>query len=913
LASQKASIAEFKAWKVEQEELWRDSAEKYSSVLKFWDSTLKMLVSRYRKHQAEVEQQLAAISEAQYTIELWEAVARRHSLDSKALGAAALADARALAVVGSGMGGEAGGTGADDEASTDGVSVDLAGFAGHAAAAGMHGGGGGGLGDAAPRFFVGLVSPDQAGDFDRILRQVTRGTIRASFEPAQRPLADREGNRVQREVFFIPIVGSELPRRVLAVLESYDTFRLEEDSAEVQAALMSGSADAIREQIKRALIRRSNHMDLLSKNRYILASDQQERSKDIDLYRRALLRERATAFTITKFAPSSASAMSGGGGRGGGDGGVDEAFLRAEGWILAERRPRVEAMVSARDGFLRVVDEAEVDAKGLTPPTHFPLNDVTAVFQSIIDTYSVPKYREINPAIFTAATFPALFGIMYGDVGHAGVLTIASTLVACSRGVPSWLSGLLAVCGCGRSAKADAEQEKPGEFMETMWFARYVLLLNGIFGMYMGVLYNDFFSMGLDWFGSRYTIPEPSPGRMLQGAPNATLPVIARREGTVDNVYPLGIDPVWHEAGNQLTFTNSLKMKMAIVVAIVHMTFGLSLRVANDWYFSTKAPSYIKRRVAWWKIWLEDIPMIVVLLSLFGYMSFLIVFKWCIDWSLPGAGQPPNLVDTMIGMVLSPGTIKDEMYPGQATVQLILLFCVLGCIPLILLGKPLVEAHLHKLEPARLRGGDVHSPGRHAGGGGGSREAGGGVFGGDGDHGGLLGAAGAAAAGGDERAHHSLMDMIDGDSDAESSLPPAHAAGGHGTAHGGHHEFEFGQEMVHQGIETIEFVLSTISHTASYLRLWALSLAHSQLSEVFWDKALRATIEMELAPAVIVGFAIWAAATAVVLCAMDVLECYLHSLRLHWVEFNSKFYGGEGSKFQPLSFDAIVDDDAEEL
>jgi len=646
-------------------------------------------------------------------------------------------------------------------------------------------------------FVAGVILRERLPAFERMLWRACRGNVflrQAEIEdPLEDPQLGNEGDEVYKSVFIIFFQGEQLKSRVKKICEGFRaTLYPCPDQAADRREMAVGVMQRL-EDLNTVLGQTNDH-----RHRVLVAA-----AKNIKIWFVKVRKIKAIYHTLNMFNLD-----------------VTQKCLIAECWIPTQD---VEAIqLALRRGTEKSGSTVAPILNQMTtreqPPTFFRTNKYTGAFQALINAYGVAGYREANPAVYTIITFPFLFAVMFGDAGH-GAIMLGFGLYMCIK------------------EKMLEARKIDNEIWKYFFNGRYLITIMAIFSIYTGFIYNDVFSKSLNVVGSSWQTQMHDDD--ILKTKNAMISP-AKASEWYGTPYPFGVDPIWQVSENKIVFLNAFKMKVSIILGVIHMTFGVCLSYWNATYF--KKPL---------NIFAEFIPQIIFLVCMFGYLTLLMWMKWTMYAAnatdiVDSERCAPSILITFINMVLFKTNEFEEecgsgyMYAGQKHIQRLLVLVAVVCIPWMLLVKPFLQMREHNQKASARRQTNVNGGGE---------------------------------------------------------AQPADEA------------FDTSEVFILQGIHTIEYVLGSVSHTASYLRLWALSLAHAQLSEVLWNMVLRNGLAIDAWYGGVILWAIfsfWAMLTVSILCLMEGLSAFLHTLRLHWVEFQSKFYKGDGYLFIPFSFESIL-------
>ncbi|XP_053116509.1 V-type proton ATPase 116 kDa subunit a 1 isoform X1 [Hemicordylus capensis] len=686
-------------------------------------------------------------------------------------------------------------------------------------------------------FVAGVINRERIPTFERMLWRVCRGNVFLRQAEIENPLEDPvTGDYVHKSVFIIFFQGDQLKTRVKKICEGFRASLYPCPETPQERKEMAAGVNTRIDDLQMVLNQTEDH-----RQRVLQAA-----AKNIRVWFIKVRKMKAIYHTLNLCNID-----------------VTQKCLIAEVWcpvadldsIQFALRRGTEHSGSTVPSILNRMQTNQ------TPPTYNKTNKFTAGFQNIVDAYGIGTYREINPAPYTIITFPFLFAVMFGDLGHGILMT------------------LFAVWMVVRESRI-LSQKSDNEMFSMIFSGRYIILLMGSFSIYTGLIYNDCFSKSLNMFGSSWSVrPMFTKGNwteeLLREVP--VLQVDPDIDGVFGGAYPFGIDPIWNIATNKLTFLNSFKMKMSIILGIVHMIFGVTLSLLNHIYF--KKPL---------NIYLGFIPEIIFMTSLFGYLVILIFYKWT-AYNAKNSKDAPSLLIHFINMFLF-SYEGNMLYKGQQGIQSFLVVVAFLCVPWMFVAKPLVLRQQY-LRRKHLEGQPEEPPVSPAQ----SQQA----------------VEAAAAATG--TLNFGGIRVGNGPTEEDAEIIQHDQLSMHseeGEEPAVEEVFNFGDTVVNQAIHTIEYCLGCISNTASYLRLWALSLAHAQLSEVLWTMVIHVGLNVRSLAGgfgLFFVFAAFATLTVAILLIMEGLSAFLHALRLHWVEFQNKFYSGTGFKFLPFSFDSIRD------
>jgi V-type H+-transporting ATPase subunit a len=387
------------------------------------------------------------------------------------------------------------------------------------------------------RRITGTISEAKRVIMERMLFRASRGNVISRFIQLAEPVEDVvSGEKVNKLVFILFYSGQRVKEKINKILQTLNANVY--SIPDLQGEQMQLIADITKNIEQQA--------DVLQRTKMLRDGSLQEIVGELSVWRHKVARERAIFFEMNKFNPD-----------------MSKASLVAEGWICDYR------VEEAREVLHRVSNYGSDSAASVLAviypppkhggivPTHIETNQFTDIFQGIVDSYGRPNYREFNPGIFTIITFPFLFAVMFGDVGHGFIMVLAATYLIMN------------------ADKLQRDKSTPEMIMMVLG-GRWAILLMGMFSIYVGFIYNEVFSLPLPFWSQS------------EWSDITTNAATARQSG----VYPFGIDPAWASTAVALSYTNSLKMKMAIVFGVVQMIAGIICSLFNHLYFRRKLDIY---------------------------------------------------------------------------------------------------------------------------------------------------------------------------------------------------------------------------------------------------------------------------------------------------------------------------------
>lgn len=492
-------------------------------------------------------------------------------------------------------------------------------------------------------FVAGVIQRERVAGFERMLWRISRGNVFLRQAEIDTTLRDpTTGNELYKTVFVAFFQGEQLKSRIKKVCAGYHASLYPCPSAPDERHDMLKGVQTRLEDLKMVLNQTLDH-----RQRVLLSV-----AKELPAWIIMVHKMKAIYHTLNLFNMD-----------------VTKKCLIGECWVPVNDLPIVRkaltdgsnAVGSTIQSFLNLIPTNE------NPPTFNRTNKFTRGFQNLIDAYGIASYREVNPALYTIITFPFLFSVMFGDLGHGIIMALFG----------AWM----VICEKKLSAK-----KSNNEIWNIFFGGRYIILLMGIFSMYAGIIYNDVFSKSMNVFGSAWKIHYNTSTIM-----DSKSLILDPGKDTTKDPYPFGLDPIWQLAENKIIFLNSFKMKLSIIFGVVHMIFGVCMSVVNMVHFRHKI-----------SIFLEFLPQILFLCLLFAYMVFMMFMKWIMfdSFNDTRANQPytpgcaPSILNLFINMMLfkhsEPLTgCHEYMFKSQDAVQRVFITVALICIPWMLLVKPL--------------------------------------------------------------------------------------------------------------------------------------------------------------------------------------------------------------------------------